>query len=355
MNTIPTQPERDDRDELARLLPQSAERDLPSGRHRRIQEFVMSQIHQDLQPAEGTPRRTRKRRPVFLAAGLTAAVGATAAAVVIGTGDSGKPGGRTAGRTTAASLSAQQILLAAATTAERAPAGSGTYWYVKLVTKEPKGTPPFQWETWTRRDGQEWVRGEKSGGKVVKEVQPVPFRLGGADVSFAQLERLPATPNALKARIGDLVKHADLRTSAGRLNAEQQRLSVFEGLVSLVSALPATPKVRAAAFRAIATYPNVKNLGTVNGGQALDISDPLTDHSVPTQRPDAKDQKKWARDQKIRAAAGGDRTERVDRLVVDPVTGRVRGTNSFVTSDGAEAYSPGGATIDAEWTKVLPR
>ncbi|GAA4637582.1 CU044_5270 family protein [Actinoallomurus vinaceus] len=345
MNTTPTQPGRDDREELARLLPPPAERDLPSGRHQRIQEFVMSRIHQDLQSAE-RPRRTRKRRPVFLAAALTAVAGATAAAVVISTGDSGKPtggpGGHATGRTTA-SLSAQQVLLAAASTAERTPGGSGTYWYVKTVTNEGTGKAPFQWETWTRRDGQEWFRGEKSGGKVVKIVQPTPFRLGGADVSFAQIEKLPATPNGLKARIADIVKHGDVRTSAGRLNAEDQRDAVFSGLVSLVSALPATPKVRAAAFRAIATYPNVKNLGAVSGGQALGIT---SSHPAPPPRPAARPPRP--------AARGGQAGSAPDRLVVDPATGRVHETNFFVTPDGAEAFVPGGATIVAEWTKVLP-
>ncbi|MCO6007410.1 CU044_5270 family protein [Actinoallomurus purpureus] len=340
MNTTPTQPDHDDRDELARLLPRPTERDLQSGRHQRLQEFVMSQIHQDLQPAERAPRRTRKRRPVFLAAALAAVAGATATTVVISTGDSGKPaggpGGHTAGRTTA-SLSARQVLLAAATTAERTSVGSGTYWYIKTVTKDAKGAPPFQWESWTRRDGQEWFRGKKSGGKVVRTVQPVPFRLGGADVSFAQLEKLPATPDALKARIADIVKHGDVRSSAGRLNADDQRQAVFEGLVSLVSALPTTPKVRAAAFRAIATYPNVKNLGAVSGGQALEIA---SEHPAPPPQ----------------APAGGGQARRDrDRLVVDPATGRVHETNFFVTPDGAEVFVPGGATIVAEWTKVLPR
>ena len=46
----------------------------------------------------------------------------------------------------------------------------------------------------------------------------------------------------------------------------------MDGLISLVSQLPAPPKVRAAAFQAIASYPNVKSLGAVKGGQGLLIS-----------------------------------------------------------------------------------
>jgi anti-sigma factor RsiW len=133
MNATSTQPDPNERAELARLVPGPVERDLPSDRHQRLQEFVMRQIHQDLRSAEQAPRRSPKRRPVLLASGLAAV--ATAAAVVISTGGSGGSAGSGDGSVTqvAASLSGRQILLAAATTAERTPAGSGAYWYVKTT------------------------------------------------------------------------------------------------------------------------------------------------------------------------------------------------------------------------------
>ncbi|GAB2816343.1 CU044_5270 family protein [Actinoallomurus bryophytorum] len=351
MNATPIQPGSSDRDELARLLPEPAERDLPSGRHQRLQEFVMSQIHQDLRPAERAPRRSR--RPVLLAGALVAAAAVAAVAVVIGTGGPGRSGGDSIAPAVP-TLSGRQVLLAAATTAERKPAGSGTYWYVKTVSADGDDGRPLQWESWTRHDGQTWFRGEKSGGKVVKEALTIPFRLGGPDVSFERLQKLPTRPAALKTWIADSVKHSDVRTSAGRPDAAEQKNMVFDGLVSLVSLLPAPPKVRAAAFRAIASYPNVENLGPVKGGQGLRFSSSPVRPSAPAPSPSTEDQAEWARDQALKAKAERGQDDDA-RLVIDLATSQIRETNFFVTADGAEYRAPGGATLVTGWTNVLPK
>jgi hypothetical protein len=327
MNITPIQPDSNEREELARLLPAPVERDLPSDRHLQLKEFVMSQIHQDLRTVEQAPRRTPKRRLVPVASALTAVAAIAVAAVAIGTGGFGSS--RDASVPPAATvLSGQQILLAAATTAERTPEGSGTYWYVKVVSAGAKNSQPVQWEYWTQRDGQTWFRGEKSNGKVVKLAMSVPFRLGGPDVTVEQLQNLPTKPDVLKAWIADALKNSDVRSSAGKLDAAMQERAVFEGLISLVSQLPAPPKVRAAAFQAIASYPNVESLGAVKGGQGLSIS-------------------------------FGDATPA--RLVIDPATSQIRETNFFVSADGSIAWAGGSGadagsfTLVAEWTNELPK
>lgn len=274
-------------------------------------------------PAPAHRRRFGLPRVGWMAGGL-GLVAAAAAVAVVATSGATAPTVANGGRPPAEQqLSGRQVLLAAATTAETAPEGSGTYWHVKTVRMGGSGNESFQYESWTRRDGQSWTRGKKTNGAVVKDTARSRWSLGGPDVSFAQLQRLPADPDALKARIADALRRSDVRTSAGRPNAIMQKQGVFDGLVSLVSTLPAPPKVRAAAFRAIAAYPNVKSIGKVTGGQGLLIS-PF-----------------------------GRRT----RLVVDPATSRVRNTNFFVTADGAEVRIPGsgGASIVAEWTDQLPR
>ncbi|MGW7478737.1 hypothetical protein ACWGH8_09175 [Nonomuraea muscovyensis] len=65
-------------EELARLLPPPAERDLPEGRHRQLKEFVMTEIR---------PRRRRLLRPALLlpAVGLAAAL-VVGAPLVLGGG-----------------------------------------------------------------------------------------------------------------------------------------------------------------------------------------------------------------------------------------------------------------------------
>ncbi|MEU8260536.1 CU044_5270 family protein [Micromonospora sp. NPDC048999] len=89
MNTAPNQPYSNERDELARLLPEPVEMDLPSGRQRQLQEFVMSQIHQDRRAAEQARRHVPKRRLVFATSALAAVA---VAAVAIGTGGFGGRG-----------------------------------------------------------------------------------------------------------------------------------------------------------------------------------------------------------------------------------------------------------------------
>ncbi|SBT38840.1 CU044_5270 family protein [Micromonospora narathiwatensis] len=308
---------RDVRADLAGLLPAPAERDLPSDRHRLIQEFVMNEIHTDHPSAERAARRTAPRRRLILASALTGALAAAAAVVVIGVGGSGGSGGAADGPATAAS-SGQQILLAAATTAEQAPATSGAYWYLRTTSTDT------EWESWTGRDGRTWVRGAKTGGDVIALSWAASFRLGGPEVSLAQLQQLPTEPAALKHWITESVRSSDVRTSAGRPDAAMREQMVFDGLLALLAQLPAPPEVRAAAFRAVAAYPEVTSTGATDGGRGLLIR------------------------------LNG---ETVARLVVDPTTSRIRKTNFFVTADGARMSTPGDAmfTLTAEWTDRLPR
>ncbi|MFI7431485.1 CU044_5270 family protein [Micromonospora sp. NPDC049836] len=303
---------RDVRADLAGLLPAPAERDLPSDRHRLIQEFVMTQIHSAQSPAERAPRRVSRR--LILASALTAAAAATAAVVTVGAGGPGDAGVRST--PAQADPAGRQILLAAATTAERTPAASGAYWYLRTESTD------WRSESWTRRDGRTWVRGAKTGGDVKELPLPMSFRLGGPEVTFDQLQKLPTEPAALKEWIADSVRDSDVRTSAGKPGAVMREQMVFDGLLSLVAQLPAPPTVRAAAFRAIAAYPEVESTGATEDGHGLLIR------------------------------LGGEPA----RLVVDPATARIRQTNFFVTADGARVSAPGDRTftLTAEWTDQKP-
>ncbi|GAA4618312.1 hypothetical protein GCM10023195_82220 [Actinoallomurus liliacearum] len=330
MNTTPTQPGRDDREELARLLPPPAERDLPSGRHREVQEFVMAQIREELQSTGPAPRRTHARRPVVIGAALTAVAGATAVAVVIGTtgGGGGSVGGGSSHAPSSpthstASLSGRQVLLAAASTAERAPAGSGTYWHVKIeYTKSSGGTTGASAiETWTRRDGRSWAKTgsptspvKENGGK--NGYWNDGFTVGDTQLSFQQIQRLPADPSALKKWI---THHSSLMRDVGKGHGSVSADQVVSGaLIGLLEMTPAPPAVRAAAFRALASLPEVRNLGRVDGGQGLLIT----------------------------------QSDGTSRLVLDPATSRIR-SSSFA---GKGKTASGTERVDAaEWTDVAPR
>ncbi|GIF70293.1 hypothetical protein Ais01nite_83280 [Asanoa ishikariensis] len=297
----------DVREELARLLPRPTERDLPSDRHRQLQELLMNHMS-----TSDRPRRFTRRRLVFLATGLAMAVAVAAVAAT-------RPEGASSG---------ERILLAAATTAERTPEGTGAYWHLKVVSSGDGTT--WVSDLWTARDGRTWNRYRTSEtasatpgtepGQVIELTPANPYSLGGAKVTLEQLRALPTEPAALRTRIDELIAAADVRTSAGILTEDQRKRAVFESLVSLVSQLPAPPAVRAAAFRAFATYPNVESTG-----QGLLIS------FFPGEPP--------------------------ARLVIDPTTARVVRTNVIVLPDGGLMSAAEGAAFDltAEWTDQPPR
>jgi len=209
----------------------------------------------------------------------------------------------------------QEILLAAATGAAQADDGSGAYWHVTIEL------PYDTYEHWTTADGRTWFKGRKSNGEAWKlaRIEGPAFSLFAVSVTLDQLRALPTDPVALKAWIAEALLHSDARSSKGPFDAEDREMATFYSLISLVSTVPAPPEVRAAAFRALAAYPDVESLGEVPGGQGLLLP--------------------------------GDA-----RLVVDPATGRVNGTSTYVTADGG-IYSVSeeeGARISAVWTDTPP-
>jgi hypothetical protein len=232
---------------------------------------------------------------------LLAGVGVTVAAVAIAVLPSESP------RT----VTGQEVLLAAATAAAQTPEDSGTYWHVTIASGQD-----LPYEYWVKADGDMWVRTTRT---EIAHRPPLPgesrnpFSLVGVvDLTLEQLRALPTDPEALKAWIADALAGSDTTVDRG--------YALFESLISLVSTLPAPPDVRAAAFRAVASYPDVKNLGEVPGGQGLLVYG------------------SW-------------------RLVVNPDTGRVNRTWVFATMDGGPVFlgvDPSGMTITAEWTDTLP-
>jgi hypothetical protein len=252
----------------------------------------------------------RRVRPLAFGAGLVAA--AAAAAVVVATLP-GAPADAPPPQAVAPVVTGQQVLLAAATVAEHAPAGTGKYWYIRTASDKQV------YEYWFTSDGHMWFRGAKSGGRVMP-LGPAPLRLAATDVTFEQLRTLPTDPAALRDWLINAIAHSNARTSAGPFTAADRERELLLSMVSLVSTLPASPAVRAAAFRSIAAYPGVRDLGPVSGGRGF---------LLPGEY----------------------------RLVVDPSTGRINRTSMYVSADGAiyQVSDPQGADVSAEWTDSLPR
>ncbi|MEV6874990.1 CU044_5270 family protein [Amycolatopsis sp. NPDC051128] len=246
--------------------------------------------------------RRRRVRPLAIGAGLVAA--AAAAAVVVATLPE-TPAPAPPPQAVVPVDPGRQILLAAATVAERAQVGTGKYWHT--TTKVGKES----WEYWTTTDGQEWYRTSRTHGKAVLASRPRPIRLNGDDdVTLSRILTLPADPAALRDWLAEgLTRHGTV--------ANQLDTAVLQSLIDLVSTVPSPPAVRAAAFRAIAAYPDV------------------------SASPDGKG---------VRLPGGG-------RLVVDPATGQVDGSSVFLGPDGKPAHDANGDTyaVSGEWTDDLPK
>lgn len=257
----------------------------------------------------------RRRRFTWPAIALSAATAGTAVVMVVSDlSPTAAPNGPPAG------VSGRQVLLAAATTAEARPAGSGTYWHVKTVQRDPRSS--ITSESWTRRDGREWQRRESQ--RLMRVNGPSAFSIAGTVLTFRQIQGLPTDPAALKAKLTGLVGKEKLPPGFTEVGLGHDPLLV-QSLVDLLARVPAPPRVRATAFRVVAGLPGVSRAGSASGGQTLLIHGPWGDA----------------------------------RMVVDPATSLVRGLTITAPprSEHRRAWMANQSISfpTAEWTMVPPR
>jgi hypothetical protein len=259
---------------------------------------MLERSRQQLRDTMRGPIRRRRARWPAVALGLTAVATAVAVAVAAGSRPAPAPDH-------SLPMSGRQVLLAAAVNAEAKPARSGIYWHVKMVSAVPNKHHKIvvdTFETWTRKDARTWSR---SGSDRVKvDRSRTHFELGDKRYTFAQLQRLPTDPEKLKAK-------------------SKEARNTFPGILiynleKLLNELPVPPKVRATAFRALATLPAIQNLGTVPGGQHLRFSID---------------------------GAGTD-------MIINPKTTSV--SDEGFTDFGGDRESMGTFTSTSEWTDDLP-
>jgi len=274
----------------------------------------------------GRPARPRAR---WLAAGagisVAAAVAITAVAVP----------SRTSGGVS--HLTGRQILLTAARVAEAQPVTSGRYWHVKMAwqagpgfTSARLGVSPGRGlhasASWADRGGQVWVSGPHGTAiKVGHPAQGFVFQVGGITLSYARLLKLPTTPAALTRWVVNAVKAENTVTPASAAASAR-----FNGLVanleSLLSAFPAPPAVRAAAFRALAALPGVKRLGRVDGGLAVLVESPRDAGEMV-----------------------------IEKLVIDPATAQLRSAVHYGRMGGALKPVLTTYYLIDQWTNQLPK
>ncbi|WP_433465910.1 CU044_5270 family protein [Spirillospora sp. CA-128828] len=318
-------------------------------------------------PRRASRRMFRMPRLALGGFGLAAAAAAAAGAVVLSSGTAPRAPDRPA----ASPVSARTVLLAAAVKAEGAPAGHGRYW--SAVTREgghvitdgreyysvreiglwdagpgktawvgehrvscrdlgpaPSGGPTVIGPAPTNEPGKPspapasgatpWTKAKVKGGEA--------FRLADWEGATApDVRKLPADPQSLRRFLDRALKqvpgHVD---SAEWLMSNAQKLG----------AAPVKPGVRAAMYRLLADSPGIRTLGSV--------TDPLGRRG----------------DGVARQVRAGD-TVVDERLVIDPVTGRLLAQESVLVKPGKAwgGAKPGtvvsySALVSYGWTDKVP-
>ncbi|MEV7807199.1 CU044_5270 family protein [Microbispora sp. NPDC088329] len=302
--------------------------------------------------------RTVRRRLPWRAGALGLAAAAVAAAVFVGQGV-GTPSPAPTATTGVTALSGGSILLAAAARAEAAP--EGAYWHLKELDVGSAGpygkngdgyyletssllqtwaakdgrtwhgvrrlaTRPLNPEAW-RRDGSpaEWPIGPDGGVYSTSPGESGFFQNKGKQrlhwsampMTVQEIAALPADPEALKRRALEAI-----RRDHGPGPVED---ALPRTLASLLYELPASPQVRGAAYRALATLPTVR------------VEGPATD---PRGRPGVA----------VTFLLQGDGTPR-SRLIIDPGTSKVLTAEISGTPDGGDRVD---VVLESGWTDTEP-
>ncbi|MEO3826677.1 CU044_5270 family protein [Actinomadura sp. B10D3] len=310
-----------------------------------MNEMDLLRAHHDAQPSpepqvvsdarrrlmeEARPRRRmflRLSRPALAGMGLTAVTAAAAAVAVAGIGIGSSPSSGPPAD------SGRQILLSAAHQAELAPT-AGTYWHVKQDTTLTVGNTTRRriMENWSTRKGQSFVgyralAGPDAGeSDLLKARGPFTFTICDKAMSFAQVQALPGDPATLKAAIVKAMRSND----DGPVPPGAEQGFTARCLSSLLIDVPATPRTRAAAYRALAGMPNVKVTGKA--------TDPHGRAGVG-----------------VTIAAKRDAPPRT-RLVIDPRTSLVLSTRTADRSGATgrpDTPSPGKAQVKSATTVYL--
>lgn len=277
--------------DLAELKDAWGQPDPPSPTaHATARAALVDQIARAAAPRPAAMRPARRGVRLSWLIGGTSVVAAAAVAVafaVVPGGTPPRPQDPTSSTPTRqySEASGAQVLLAAADAAQSRPASTGLYWHVRSLLTDTEYGHGGAMEHWTTRDGDGYVLLPDKGGVYLMEPKSA-LSLAGQYMTADQLERLPSDPTALKAWIADSYAHPAPPPAipggpkppmpAGGGNSTEAQLSglIMNALIELLYNLPAPPAVRAAVLRALAAMPDVTNVGTKDGGQALRIAIP---------------------------------------------------------------------------------
>ncbi|MFG1947269.1 CU044_5270 family protein [Nonomuraea sp. NPDC048826] len=310
------------------------------------------------------PRRRRVSRG--WAVGVAAAGLALASALVLT--DAGDP---------SADPAARGLLLAAAEHTMKAPAGTGRYWHTKgvnsggLLIGERRTQGLCRDETWVARSPEDpswWIVHSWTQVAAVKGAQPpedvtfssdqahfscargnravrhetgeTPYagrlnafaepgsswpNVNGKAVSVAEIENLPADPEALR-------KVLIQWQGPGAMSDRRRQETLFAQAAELLLELPVPAEVRAGLFRLMADLPEVRSLGDVRdplGRDAVGVALRSCDHTYGTE----------------------------SQVLFDENTGRLLSVGKSAGGQNCADLRPAGwsAVVDSGWTDEEPK
>ncbi|QFG23515.1 CU044_5270 family protein [Actinomadura sp. WMMB 499] len=337
--------------------------------------------------------RPRRALPVWGLGLAGAAAAAALVAVNLPAADGTRGDATPAAGAPVRTLDAGTVLLAAAEKAESRPAGTGAYWYVAKVQSGyyRVGEPGARYtvvdrsrhESWTPREpgGRVWGRERRLGARAATpadaalwrragspstftlEVPVAPGETGklkpmeastapgpwqtsssplvdgdkvfwlGRNVTMADLRALPGDPAGLKAELLRWYRGHGTEAASEPMPADAW---LYRTSVGLVTDMPVTPRVRAAAFRMLAGLAPVVGAGEVVDSRGRTGDAVALDERTPLGT--------------IR-----------HRLVIDPATGRPLAAERVLLEPASGVDRPAGTVLSSaavtamEWTDSAPR
>ncbi|WP_405800552.1 CU044_5270 family protein [Streptomyces halstedii] len=291
MNDRTSGPDRAEREELARLSPAPAERDLPPGRHLHHKDTLMRLIDQDGAPAAardnghspGAPDGTRAARSRFPRAAVLLpvaglALGGVLLTTLAVTGQDGAPAPSAAGTASQATAprGAAALLDRIASVAEKSGGQrvtGGQFVYVKSLQSGNEGefggpvklTGPGEREVWITQEAgpvvdEGLIHQDGSYTPITVGVPdgetPVGYPAGLNRPTYTWLASLPTDPDALLRRLTtEITRDQDTRDTPAE-DRDPDR-DAFDAIGELLRETLMPPKTAAALYKTAAKIPGV--------------------------------------------------------------------------------------------------
>ncbi|AEN13583.1 MULTISPECIES: CU044_5270 family protein [unclassified Streptomyces] len=274
MNDRTSGPERAEHEELARLLPAPAERDLPPGRHLHHKDTLMRLIDQDGDRATARPRLPR---PAVLLPAAGLALGGVLLTTIAVTGQDSTPAPSPAGTSSQATAPRAAVLLdRIASVAEKSDEQAVTgdqFVYVKTLQAGNEGeyggpvklSEPGEREVWMSQEpgpviDEGLIHQDGSYFPITVGVPdgetPVGYPAGLNRPTYAWLASLPTDADVLLRRLDtEITRDQDARDTPAEDRDRAQ--DTFDAIGQLLMETVMPPKTAAALYKAAAKIPGV--------------------------------------------------------------------------------------------------